>query len=361
MPKIIAIDARLIDQTGVGRYTRNLYAGLKKIDKKNKYLLLKPKIAWHSLSEQIIFPLWLLSQKIDLIHFPYFSFPLLCPKKFVVTIHDLIPWHFKTGKASALPVWLYSIKHFFYKQLLYWGARRAKKIVAVSQYTKKEIIKCLKVKPEKVSVIYEGVDEKILNTKNQISKKHIKNEKSNNKYFLYVGNAYPHKNLERLINAFIEFFNHHSSSITPKLILVGPDDYFYKKLKLKVKQLGLHNRVIFYGSASDEQLIGLYKNALAFINPSLMEGFGLPGLEAMACGCPVVCSKIEVFKEIYGEAALFFDPKDKEDIKSKIKEITNSKEKRQKLVKKGLIQLNKYSWKKCAQQTLKIYESSFSL
>ncbi len=110
---IIAIDGRLIKQTGVGRYIQNLFQEIKKIDKKNRYILLQPKIKWHSLYEQFIYPLWLLRQKSDLVHFPYFSFPLFCPKPFVITIHDLIPWKFKTGKASTLPGWLYLIKQFF--------------------------------------------------------------------------------------------------------------------------------------------------------------------------------------------------------------------------------------------------------
>lgn len=348
MPKVVAIDVRLIDQTGVGRYTRNLYAGLNKIDKKNKYRLLKPKIAWHSLAEQIIFPFWLLLRKVDLIHFPYFSFPLLCPKKFVVTIHDLIPWHFKTGKASALPGWIYSIKHFFYRQLLYWGARRAQKIIAVSQSTKKEIVKCLKIKPEKVEVIYEGVDEKLKN----IYPLPIIHRSLPTSYLLYVGNAYPHKNLRKLIEAFSPL-----SIVHCQLLLIGPDDFFYKKLKTKVKQLGLQNKIIFYGPASDEQLAGLYKNALAFISPSLMEGFGLPGLEAMACNCPVVCSNIEVFREIYGEAAEYFDPKNVNDIKNTIKDVIEDKEKQKELIRKGKKQTSKYSWEKCAKETLKVYQA----
>src|SRR4030043_2146073 len=117
-------------------------------------------------------------------------------------------------------------------------------------------------------------------------------------YFLYVGNAYPHKNLERLIQAvsklgFLDF----------KLILVGKEDYFYKRLKTKAKKVSLEGKVIFYGGIGRGELSYLYKNAQALILPSLMEGFGLPGLEAMAAGCPVICSDIPVFREIYGEAA----------------------------------------------------------
>lgn len=176
-------------------------------------------------------------------------------------------------------------------------------------------------------------------------------------YFLYVGNAYPHKNLERLIKALNILISQYPNIF---LILVGTEDYFYKQLKKKVEEMDLEEKVIFYGEATREKLNNLYKNALALVFPSLMEGFGLPGLEAMANGCPVVCSDIPVFREIYGEATTYFDPTDTGDIKNKLVIVCSSvieRWNRGEMVKRGLEQVKKYSWQKLAQQTLEVYQS----
>ncbi len=174
-------------------------------------------------------------------------------------------------------------------------------------------------------------------------------------FFLYVGNAYPHKNLERLLEA----YQHVTSHISPvTLILVGGEDYFYKQLKEKVRQMGLADSVVFYGPASRGELNNLYKNTVALVFPSLMEGFGLPGLEAMANGCPVICSDIPVFREIYGEAAIYFNPTDANDIKNKMDSLCYhdlNHDIREEMARKGHEQVKKYSWQKLARQTLAVY------
>ena len=348
----IGIDARLSKQTGVGRYIRNLYENLEKIDKNNKYEydLIQAQIGWHSLAEQLIFPFWLFFKNYDLVHFTYFSLPIFYPGKFVLTIHDLIPWHFATGKASRLPRPIYYLKSFFYRWVLWVGARRAKHIMAVSETTKQEIIDHLKIDPKKIKVIYEGVNKNF-----QFS---IFNFQKIKPYFLYVGNAYPHKNLESLIEAFREIKDY-------KLVLVGPEDYFYKKLRERVKRGkrdkkdGDEEKIIFYGRVDDKELVALYCQAKAFINPSLMEGFGLPGLEAMNAGCPVICADIPAFREIYGEAAIYFKVR---GIGETVKQfLAMPEEERKRLVLAGKKQAEKYSWEKCARQTLEVYESCLGL
>lgn len=159
-------------------------------------------------------------------------------------------------------------------------------------------------------------------------------------YFLYVGNAYPHKNLEILIKA---------TPIT--LVLVGKEDFFYKRLPR-------NKNTIYFGEATEEKLQNFYKNAVALIFPSLMEGFGLPGLEAMAAGAPVVCSDIPIFHEIYGDAALYFDPKNPQDISGKLQTIITDKKVAKSLVEKGKLQVKKYSWKEMAKKTLQAYLTS---
>lgn len=351
----IGIDGRLFDQTGVGRYIKNLFYWLNKVDRKNQYYLFQPKIHWHSIAEQIYFPFWLIFQKIDLIHFPYFSFPVFYPKKFIITIHDLIPWHLKSGRATTLPGWLYEIKYFFYKLILWVGVKRAVKIITVSQTTKREIIKNLKIPSGKIIVIYEGVEDKF---RVAVSKTQINIKKINfKKYFLYVGNAYPHKNLPNLIKAFKNITKNNNI----RLVLTGPNDYFYQKLIANNKNEFSKN-LIFFGPASDEELIFLYQQALALVNPSLMEGFGLPGLEAMTTGCPVICSDIEAFREVYGNIPLYFNPQDSSDIQKKIEIIIKmTTAERKKMIAAGKKQSRKYSWEECAKKTKEVYESCFGL
>lgn len=350
----IGIDGRLQEQTGVGRYTRNLYKCLQSLDKKNHYYLFNPKIKWHSFKEQLVLPFWLLNKKFDLVHFTYFSMPIFYPKKFVLTIHDLIPWDYKTGQASTLPFFLYNIKHFFYKLVVWLTTHRAEKIIAVSRATRDQIIAKLKINPDKIQVIYQGVEEKFHKDGfNKLTDPRI----LKNKYFLYVGNAYPHKNLEILIQAF-DLIISNKKYQDYQLVLAGPDDFFYQRLKSKMKT---HKKIIFGQIKSDDDLITYYKNAALFITPALIEGFGLPVVEAMACQCPVVCSDIPVFREIYGQAPVFFKPKDKEAIAQAIIKVIDNPAKRQSMITLGKKVSRNYSWEICARKTLEVYENSYCL
>ncbi|MDO8639765.1 MAG: glycosyltransferase family 1 protein [bacterium] len=386
----IGIDARLWNESGVGRYTRNLVDQLQVLDKKNEYVLfvqsrdhdnikyhlqckqmsnVKWKIVdvdirWHTLSEQIKFPSILNKENLDLVHFPYFSIPFFYNKPFVVTIHDLIINHFDTGKASTLPSPVYFLKRFGYDLVLKKAINNSRKIIAVSNTTKKEIIDHFKINEDKIIVTYEGVDEEILKAENKeldISKP----------YFLYVGNAYPHKNLERLLEAFRLFCHPEASAEGSheilrfaqndiRLVLVGKEDYFYKKIKEDIKKNEFGDRVIFYGEANDRELVSLYKNAVALVVPSLMEGFGLPALEAMACGCLVLASEIDSLKEVCVDSAIYFNPFDENDLENKLKLIINLKNKSV-YVKKGIERSKLFSWEKMARETLKVYESCISL
>jgi len=168
-----------------------------------------------------------------------------------------------------------------------------------------------------------------------------------------VGNAFPHKNLDKLLEAF-KILN---SDIN--LVFVGKEDYFYKRLKNKVQRMGLEKHVIFLQNISDEELSGLYQNAKALILPSLMEGFGLPALEAMANKCFVLASDIPSLREVCGDAATYFDPKNAQDISEKMKDVLSSNNIDK--IEKGLQRVKNFSWEKMAKETLKVYESCVSL
>ena len=173
-------------------------------------------------------------------------------------------------------------------------------------------------------------------------------------YLLYVGNAYPHKNLERLILAFKKLVD---DGLDYQLVLVGGEDYFYRKLKLKIEnwKLKIKDGIIFAGFMSDDDLDALYRNASLYVFPSLYEGFGLPPLEAMARGVPVVSSNATCLPEILGDAAFYFNPLDIDDMARVIKETLSSDRARKALIQKGFEQIKKYSWRKMAEETLKLY------
>jgi len=363
----IGIDVRLWNETGVGRYIRNLVSNLQTIDRNNDYVLFANKnfkfqfssikndkwkivetdIHWHSVSEQLKFPQIINKENLDLVHFPYFSLPIFYNKPFVVTIHDLIIDHFSTGKASTLPYPLYLLKRIGYKTVMNNAVKNSQRIIVPLNSVKEDLMKTYRVAEDKVIVTYEGCSK----LKTQNSKLQFKAQS----YFLYVGNAYPHKNLDFLIKAFTEFKKEMEDDI--KLVLIGNDDYFYKRLRNKIEKENLAN-VLLVHDVSDRELFNLYANAIAFVSASKMEGFGLPPLEAMSSSCPVLLSDIPSFKEVCRDAAFYFDFNSKNSLKEKMSLVYNldSKEK-QKYIRKGLERVEDFSWKKMAEETLKVYES----
>jgi glycosyltransferase involved in cell wall biosynthesis len=366
----IGIDCRFWDESGVGRYIRNLVSELQKIDKKNSYVLfvsrknqieiktpkwkiVRTDIHWHSLEEQIKFPQLINRENLNLMHFPYFSLPIFYHKPFIVTIHDLILHHFATGEATSRSQLVYKLKLLGYKFVMKKSAENAKKIITVSKATKEEIIKHLHVPEEKISVIYEGVEQKkTLNF--QHSTLNYKN------YLLHVGNLYPHKNMNLVLQSLKKIRD--EDNLPVQLVIVGKEDYFYQKFQKKVKDLGLQDQIIFMGEVSDTKLQQLYEHALALISPSLMEGFDLPTIEAMKNNCLILASDIPVHREICKEIAIYFDPKSAEDLTSKIKEVyKNKKEMYKEKIESGSSRASQFNWEQMARETLKLYENSISL
>lgn len=356
----IGIDARLINETGVGRYIRNLIEELGKVDDKNTYVIflnasgfdsftvpnkrwkkVLAAVRWHTLAEQFVMPKMFYDACLDLVHVPYHNPPIFYSGNMIVTIHDLTILHFNTGKATMLPKPLYQLKRIGYFLELWIGLRKAKQILAVSQSTKHEIIDHFKIKREKIVVTYEGVDK---NLKAKISKRII-----NDPYFLYVGNAYPHKNLSVVIDAL------ERSKTNAKVVFAGKEDYFYKRLRTEVARRGLSSRVVFFGAADDLSLRSLYTHAQALIFPSLMEGFGLPPLEALSLGCPVIASDIPVHKEILKDLVTYFSPIDNDELTTLLD--TWKKDDHQVKSEKVSLQLREYNWKKLALETLRVYQN----
>jgi len=363
----IGIDARLWNESGVGRYTRNLVQNLTILDKKNQYVLflggkefeslsfpdnfkkVRADLHWHTLSEQLKFPTIINRENLDLMHFPYFSVPIFYNRAYVVTIHDLILHHFPTGQASTHSPMVYGAKLLFYRYIVNRAAQKSKKIITVSRATKREIVEDLKTDENKIVVTYEGIEDDLKDNGDAPLYKD---------YFLYVGNAYPHKNLDRLLDAFDVFIKTNGKI---SLVLVGKEDFFYKRLKQRVSDKGMDKRVKFFGEASNKDLANLYSHALGLVMPSLMEGFGLPALEAMANGCLILASDIPSLKEICLDSAMYFNPHDTDSLTKSLKLALRAKKTKAKMIKKGLARVQYFSWEKMAKETLKIYESCIGL
>lgn len=380
--KRIGIDARFYGPIGkgLGRYTQEIVDNIVRIDSVNEYVIFLRKenfdefifsdlpnvkkvmvdVCWYTLKEQILLPYYIWREKLDLIHFPHFNVPLIVPTKFVITIHDLILTKFKTIRATTLHPFIYKLKNLAYFWVIKRALKKSKKIITVSNFTKNDIIDQFKIRPNKIEVTYEGVANLSRGRDSLFVAKLdagevLHNYDIDNPFLLYVGNAYPHKNLEFLIESFKDIYQKNNGL---RLVLVGKEDYFYKNLKdfaNKVFYDFPENPVIFSGYVPDEKLEIFYNKALVYIFPSLYEGFGLPPLEAMAKGCPVISSNASSMPEILGDSAVYFNPRDKNDFLNKVFMVIDNQELRNKMIFSGKKHYKKYNWWECAFATWKIY------
>ncbi|NCN25284.1 hypothetical protein COT94_04290 [Candidatus Falkowbacteria bacterium CG10_big_fil_rev_8_21_14_0_10_37_14] len=376
----IGIDARFYGSIGkgLGRYTQETVDQVIRLDPHNDYVIflrsenwedfkinqsnvkkVLADVAWYGLAEQIVMPYLIAKEKLDLIHFPHFNVPLLCQTAFVVTIHDLILFHYPTQRASTLSPVLYWLKNYAYRQIINRAVKKAKKIITVSEFTKQDLITSLLIPADKIKVIYEGVaslqSSETVNYSKVLEKYGITEP-----YWLYVGNAYPHKNLETLIKVFADFCKIESEA---KLVLVGKEDYFYKRLKASASEMQLwhdqpvtNNSVIFAGFVPDAVLAYLYKHAEAYVFPSLYEGFGLPPLEAMSMGTPVLSSERSSLPEILDTAAMYFNPKQPQTILKAMLDLYKDQFLREKMIKLGRERIKKFNWIDSGAETLKVYK-----
>ncbi|MCX6795673.1 MAG: glycosyltransferase family 1 protein [Candidatus Falkowbacteria bacterium] len=377
-PKI-GIDARFYGPLGkgLGRYTQEITDRIVSFDQTADYVIflspenfdsfqlpgknykkVKINIRWYSWREQVILPFYFYRENLDLLHFTHFNVPIFYRRNFIVTIHDLILTKFPSLKATLLKPWMYRLKNFAYRQVIGYAVKNSLKIIAVSKFTAEDIIKQFKISANKIEVTYEGVADNFLvdvATDSRI----LQQQGIDQPFFLYVGNAYPHKNLEGLLKAFSSFQGE-SKQHNASLVLVGKEDYFYLQIKKLAKDLQV-KRVYFLGYVSDDDLSFLFSRALAYIFPSFYEGFGLPPLEAMSRGCPVVSSKEGSLPEILGDAALYFDPYDANDFLSKMNRVFSDATLRENLKDAGTKRVKDFSWQDCAKKTLAVYQKCLKI
>lgn len=270
---------------------------------------------------------------------PAHYIPRFCPFKTVVTIHDLSYLYFPT---EFLKKDLFQLKNW-----TEYALKNSKHIIAVSKTTKKDIVHEYGIPDEKISVIYNGYT-------NPIHAPAPHKHKVQHPYFLYIGTVQPRKNLTTLITAFTKFYETHKEY---QLIIAGKKGWLYESIFEHVEKLEMKQSILFPGFVSDEEKDDLYKNASAFILPSLYEGFGIPILEAMAHGCPVVSSFSSSLPEIGGEACLYFDPRNSDDLVDKMNSIITDKELVKKLVALGKKRTEFFSWEEAGKNTLHILQS----
>lgn len=373
----IGIDARMYRSgvAGIGRYSQNLIKNLLAIDRDDEFVLFMTKedkkelafsrpnyfiencklkivicnIPHYSLAEQIKFPKIIENEKLDLMHFLNFNYPVSYKGKFVVTIHDLtLLFYPDTAKRTNF------LKQSAFKYTMKKACQNSAQIIAVSENTKKDIIDQFQIPKSKIQIIYEAADDKIFTPVTKTELDHFKQKHHlKTPVILAVGQFRPHKNLPGLIEAFENL----RQEIPSKLIILGQPDPKHTRLYEAIDKTKAKNDILMPGFVTDKELALWYRIASVFVFPSLYEGFGLPGLEAMATGTPVVASKQSCLPEIYQNAALYFDPFNSQDIADKIKEVITNKSLRDKLIQNGLQVSRQYSWEKTARETLKLYNN----
>ena len=267
----------------------------------------------------------------------------------VITIHDLLSLRYKNISAH---------QRLYFKYLLPFLVSRAKLVLTVSETTRRDIIQLLRCPEEKVKVVYNGYDS---------SRYHLKEEEDTliyqeyglRDYLLAVGPTYPHKNLEMLLLAYHEM----RPAVRSKhpLVIAGGKKRYVSYLKRRTEELGLGTDVYFLGYVPLRSMPSLYRGARALIFPSLYEGFGIPLLEAMACGCPLAVSRTSSMPEVCGDAALYFDPLDKLSIRAAIEQLIFDNATYSRLRTEGLIRVQQFSWEKTALGVKTLLDNQFSI
>lgn len=374
----IAIDgyeANVPQRLGSSRVAFELLRNLEKIDKKNsytiflpsppltdlpkerlgwKYKILKPKIFWTKIALPIA--LYTSGEKFDLIFSPTHYIPRFSPYKRVATIFDL---SFLRFPESFLKKDLWQLKNGTKFSILF-----ADKIITISNSSKQDICKHYQIDPNKVIVAYPGFDKDIFHPQQEGNQEGVKQKYNlSDNYIIYIGTIQPRKNLTHLIEAFSHIILSDKQRVTDSLQLVivgkaegeGRKGWMYQDILQSPKKFGVEDSVIFTGFVPQDDLVSLLSGAQALIQPSLWEGFGIPVVEAMASGTPVLVSDVSSLPEIVGGAGLTFNPNSLAQIEVSIRSIISDRQLRQRYSKLGLEQAKKFSWEKMARTVLKVF------
>lgn len=328
----VGIDCRKIADFGIGTYARGLLQGLASLEGNDEYVAFVPPHAVvpqgiervivdvpnYSIREQFVMRRAIAKARIDLFHSAHYVLPWTsCPS--IATLHDVIQFHFPPRNPLAR----------MYVRVMYPRAcRKSVRVITVSEASKRGIVEVLGCDAAKIAVTPNGID-------GIFFEEHPRADDLG-RYFLYVGNDKPHKNVPRLIDA---LGNH-------RLVMVGAEFAQYR------------DRVTATGFVSAKRLAEIYRGAIALVMPSLEEGFGLPVAEAMACGTPVIASKIDALREVTGGAALYVDPHSVGDIANALQRMANDESLRAELSMRGKARAQEFTWRRCAERTRDVYRSA---
>ena len=362
--KHIVIDARN-RRSSTGRYTDRLLEHLQALNSDHRFTVLTqpddpwrprasnfevapcpfPQFSFNPLND-IRFTWQLRKLAPDLVHFTMTQQPLTFLGRIVTTTHDLTMLRFvRAGKTPAPIFW---IKRAGYRLLFYAGNKKSDAIIVPTNFVKEDLSELFPFVADHVTVTYESSEPPLGTEAEQpdgVSKPFI----------FHVGSPFPHKNIRHLIESF-ELLLEKKPGL--QLVLAGKKEFYFNELEDWARERPSYKSIVFAGFISDEELKWMYENAECYVLPSLSEGFGLPGMEAMAHGCPLVSSDATCLPEVYGDAAHYFDPKDKQDTARAIEDVMDDSKLRKRLIKAGYSQIQKYSWRKMAEQTLRVYNKT---
>ncbi len=363
----IAIDARKLRDFGIGTYIRNLLRHLARLDATTEFVVLcrEQDCAFvtelgenfravtepsrpYSLREQFAIPLELRRAGVNLFHAPHYVLPPMTPCRSVVTIHDCIHLRF--------PQYLPSRLGYAYARSSLWvAAHRSARVLTVSEASKRDILEYFRVPESKVTVIYNAIDERFHEEPPADEVMRVQERyQLTDPFILYAGNIKPHKNLERLIEAFHMVRRGELEHI--KLLIIGDEISKYATLRRAVHRYKLHKHVRFFGFVPDATLAILYRLARVFVFPSLYEGFGLPPLEAMASGTPVITSNLSSLPEVVGDAAMLIDPYQPDAIAGAMRRVLQDERLRDDMRERGLARVREFSWGRSVKRVREIYD-----
>lgn len=369
---------------GIGRYTRQLVSALLEQDSQNEYTLLvagrapRPQAKsqlfavpaspvsahypnlrvvelplserlWTILWHRLRLPLWveLFSGALDVFHSPDFALPPVRRAGTIVTVHDL--------SFLRVPECSYPALQTYLRKVVPPSVRRANMVLADSKCTKSDVIELLGVDPARVTVIYAGVGKEFRRVEDESHLAAVRTRYGlPARFVLGLGTLQPRKNFERLIEAYAQVKGRMGDEL--KLVIAGELGWMYESIFEKTKELHLQGEVCFLGYVADEDLPALYTMAELFVFPSLYEGFGLPPLEAMACGTPVITSNVSSLPEVVGDAALMVNPLDIEALAAAMQQILSDAALRRQMIARGLLQARRFTWEQAARQLLNVYQ-----
>lgn len=362
----VAIDARKLHDFGIGTYIRNLVRHLARLDRESEYVLLVQaqdlgigaelgrnfrtvleSAPNYSVSEQVRIPWVLRRERPDVFHAPHYVLPFGVRCRSVVTIHDCIHLMFPQYLPSRMAL-------TYARSAMGHAARRSSRILTVSEASKRDILRFFSVDPDKVEVVYNAIEERFWDRPDDGEVSRVRERyQLTSRFVLYVGNIKPHKNLVRLIEAFDQVRRRGFDDL--KLLIIGDEISKLPALRRAVHSLKLHKDVRFLGYVRDDTLAVLYRLAAVFAFPSLYEGFGLPALEAMASGTPVVTSNVSSLPEVAGGAAVLVDPYDVGAIADGLASVLGNPALAADLSRRGLVRARDFSWERSVARTLDIY------